>query len=103
MAHVGQKAALRLIGGFGALPGVDQFFFVALARGDLFCDPYGPCQLPGLIKDRKGPVANPFLFAIRGQNPELRLGCFPSTSGANTRSADSTSSGCTDSTQEVGF
>ena len=56
MAHVGEKATLGVIGGVCAFTGLNQFFFVEFALGNLFRYFYCLTISTGLVVDGKGDV-----------------------------------------------
>ena len=63
MAHVGQEAAFRQVGGIGGLAGANQFRFVSLALGDIFRNSGDANHLPGMAANGKSPIANPSLLS----------------------------------------
>ena len=104
VAHVGQKAALRPIGGVGALAGVNQFLLVALLLGNLLGNSDDPNQLPGLVANGKSPVPDPFLLLRPGfgcgipSRSVLPVFAWQTMNGPVARS-----SGWIASTQDIGF
>ncbi len=73
VAHVGQKAALRPIGGFRALAGANQLRLVSFPLGNLLRNSSHSNQLAGLVADGKSPVPNPFLLPFRRSDAVFRV------------------------------
>ena len=76
VAHVGQKTALRPIGGIGALAGVNQLPLVAFPLGNLLRNSDDSNQLPVLVANGKSPVADPFLLPVRCSYAVFRVDGF---------------------------
>src|ERR1700735_721306 len=64
VAHVGQKAALRPVGGFRAFSRENQVGLVPFAFGSLLGDSGYADEVPGLIANGRRPATNPFLLPI---------------------------------------
>src|ERR1700722_14044230 len=71
MAHVGEKAALRQIGGFGAFPGENQLGLVPFAFGNFLGDSDDSDEFSGFVANGRSPAPNPFLLPVRCSNAEL--------------------------------
>ena len=69
MAHVGQEAAFRQVGGIGGLAGLHQFVLVAPPLGDILGDTGDANQLAGLIVNRECAIADPSFASVRGLYP----------------------------------